>query len=85
MAVLSDPDRFELWAAFMQEQSGRHADLPLTKAELRAAVDALDDFLNANAAAINSAIPQPARGALSASQKALLLEYVIQRRYVKGA
>jgi hypothetical protein len=57
----------------------------VTKADLRAAVDALDDFLNTNAAAINTAIPQPARGALTTTQKAKLLMFVIRQRYVKGA
>jgi len=49
---------------------------------LRAAVDAVDTFLETNASAINSAIPQPARGVLTTKQKALLLMYVIGRRYV---
>ena len=54
---------------------------PLAKADLRAAVDAVDDFLDANAATINAAIPQPARGALTTKQKALLLMYVVAKRY----
>jgi hypothetical protein len=56
----------------------------LTKAQLRAAVDALDDFLNTNATAINNAIPAAARTALSTSQKAALLNYVVLRRWGAG-
>lgn len=82
MAVLNDADRKEVWAEFMRS-SGVFPGL--TKAELRAAVDALDDFMNTNAAAINSAIPQPARGALTTSQKAKLLVHVVQQRYLKGS
>lgn len=84
MAVLADGDRAALWAEFMQLASNNRDALPLTKADLRAAVNGLDDFLNTNAAAINSAIPQPARAALSTAQKALLLQYVVARRYLAG-
>lgn len=82
MAVLSDPDRRDVWAEFMRDNA---APVGVTKADLRAAVNALDAFLETNAAAINTAIPQPARGALSTAQKAMLLTYVIRKRYVKGA
>jgi len=60
MAVLGDSERFEVWAQVMREQP-----MPgITKPELRAAVNALDTWLNDNAAAANAALPQPARGAL---------------------
>jgi hypothetical protein len=85
MAVLADADRVELWATYMQEAGNLRELLPLTKSDLRAAVDALDDFLNANAAAINSAIPLPARAVLTVPQKARLLMFVIRQRYIKGA
>lgn len=78
MAVLGDSERFEVWAQIMRE-------LPMpgvTKPELRAAVNALDTWLNDNAAAANAALPQPARGALTVKQKAALLSYVIARRYL---
>lgn len=78
MAVLGDSERFEVWAQVMRE-------LPMpgvTKPELRAAINALDTWLNDNAAAANAALPQPARGALTVEQKAALLSYVIARRYL---
>lgn len=81
MAVLSDNDRAALWAAYMQQNL---ESLTLTKTDLRAAVNAIDTYLNDNASAINTAIPQPARGALSTAQKALLLLFVVQRRYLSG-
>lgn len=84
MAVLSDNDRFALWADYMRD-AAVGALAALTKAELRAAVDALDVFLNDNAATINNTIPQPARGALTSAQKALLLQYVVAKRYLSGA
>lgn len=86
MAVLSDSDRAELWAEFMRELSRDRDPIgDMTKADLRAAVNAIDNFLNTNAAALNSAIPQPARGVLTTSQKARLLRAVTTQRYIKGA
>lgn len=78
MAALSSNDRAAEWAAFMRDTQGA---VSLTKAELRAAVDAIDDWVDANATAFNQAIPQPARGALTARQKARLLEHIVRRRF----
>jgi len=81
MAILSNVDRIQLWKEFMDESSSVRDPLDLTKADLRAAVDGLDDWLEANAAAVNQAIPQPARGSLTAKQKARLLVFVIKQRF----
>jgi hypothetical protein len=83
MAVLSDNDRAALWADFMRNFPAGES-CGITKAELRAAVNGLDDYINTNAGAINSAIPQPARGALTTAQKARLLQYVVAKRYLSG-
>lgn len=85
MANLSAAQRAELWAAYMQDISEAREPCAITKAQLRAAVDALDAWLETNAATINTAIPQPARGSLTAPQKARLLTYVIRQRYLVGA
>jgi hypothetical protein len=69
----------------MTDCSQRLEGLGLLKTDLRAAVNAIDAFLNTNAAALNTAIPQPARSALTTAQKARLLMFVIQRRYIAGA
>lgn len=82
MAVLIDQDRFDVWADFMRQSFG---DIGITKTELRAAVNALDDFMNTNAATINNAIPLPARTSLTTAQKAALLNFVVAKRYIKGA
>ena len=78
MAVLTDAGRRARWARFMRENTEA---VSISKVELRAAVDALDAFMDANEAAVNSAIPQPARGALSVKQKASLLMHVVSERY----
>lgn len=77
MAVLSNAERAALWADVMRQGES----FALTKADLRAAVDAVDAWADANASSFNSAIPQPARGALTTRQKALLLMFVIRRRW----
>lgn len=79
MAVLSNADRAELHALFMRVAENI-IGLTITKADLRAALDAADDWADSNASAFNTAIPQPARGAMTVKQKTLLLSYVILKR-----
>ena len=82
MAVLPDADRATLSAIIQSDWSNdREPVSVITKADLRAAINAIDAWVDANAAAFNTAIPQPARGALTAKQKARLLMYVVRRRY----
>lgn len=81
MAVLSDNDRADLHAEFMRVAANvTNGAGAITKAQLRDALNAVDDWADANAAEFNTAIPQPARGAMSAKQKTWLLAYVIFRR-----
>ena len=84
MAVLPDADRALAHAETMRKYSADALPCSIVKADLRAAVNAIDQYLSDNAAAINSAIPQPARGALSTVEKALILMFVIERRYLSG-
>lgn len=81
MAVLSDADRAAEWAELMRDLSAAGEPCAVTKADLRAALNAADTWVDDNAASFNAAIPQPARGALTASQKARLLMRVVRRRY----
>jgi hypothetical protein len=85
MANLSAAQRAELWATYMQDISEARESCAITKQQLRAAVDALDAWLDTNASTINAAIPQPSRGSLTTAQKARLLSYVIKQRYIVGA
>jgi len=79
MAVLSTQERAGVHAEFMRNETDTFG--AVTKADLLAAVNALDDFFESNAAAINAAIPQPARGQLTVEQKSRLVRYVLRRRY----
>ena len=79
MAVLPDADRTAVGNQWMRDNNTPLG--ALTKAELRAAVNAMDQWIDDNASAFNTSIPQPARAQLTAKQKAWLFSYVIKRRF----
>jgi hypothetical protein len=86
MAALVTADRIAVAAQFQSEASQvREAFGAVVRADIQAAVNAIDDWVVANAAAFNTAIPLPARTALTTVQKAHLLMYVVQKRYQTGA
>lgn len=85
MAPLDATARLRVWAqAMRQPEMGTLG--ALTKVDLRAAIDATDDWIETAQGATaplvgyNSALPQPARGALTAQQKTLLFCWVAMRR-----
>jgi hypothetical protein len=82
MALLTEQERFEVWAAGMKRNL---EDYNLTKADLRAAYDATDQWISDNKASFNAAIPEPARTALTASQKAGMLTEIAAKRFIVGA
>lgn len=84
MPILADSDRESVWSEFMGILSSRREALALTKADLRQAVDAADDWINLNAASFNAALSVSARTNLAARQKAELLVYVVSKRFVRG-
>lgn len=81
MAVLTEAERAGLWERAMREGSAERESLPLTKAELRAAIDASDQWIEQSAVAFNQALPAAARGALTARQKARVFLLVARRRF----
>lgn len=84
MPVLSEADRETIWNEMVSKNREGEVD-SLTRTELRAAINAADDWVVANTVSFNAALPQPARTVLTAPQKALLLSYVIRRRWLVGA
>jgi hypothetical protein len=78
MAALSAEDRRRVWAHIMRNWDS--GSISVTKADLRAAVDATDQWIEDNQAAYNLALPQPFRGAATTAQKTLLFCYVAMRR-----
>jgi hypothetical protein len=85
MAVLAAQDRIDGCADYQRGTQPGDVFGALLKADLQAAFNALDQWLSDNAAAVNSTIPQPARGALTTVQKSRLFRDVIKKRYEKGA
>lgn len=73
MAVLPDEDRAKIWRGIMRWWSNLREPVgELSKADLRAAVDATDTWIENNQASYNAALPEVARSALTAAQKTLL-------------
>jgi len=77
MAAMSTAERVRAWAQFQRDGNCPGA---IGKADLQAAVDAVDDWVETNAVAYNLALPLAFRTAATAAQKALLLTYVLERR-----
>ncbi|MGH2620634.1 MAG: hypothetical protein ACRDHG_08710 [Anaerolineales bacterium] len=78
MAVMGETDRVATWSKWMQDNLIACA---ITKPQLRAAIDAADDWADSNAASFNNALPTAAKNNLTAKQKAFLLALVILRRH----
>jgi hypothetical protein len=85
MAILSDPDRLAGAADFSGDISAaREAIAVCIKTDIRAAFNALDQYLSDNAVAINNVLPAAAKANLTVPQKARLLLAVIRKRYLTG-
>ena len=79
MPVLTSLERAAITAAIQ-----RTSDCPgsITKPDLRAVFDALDDWWETTgAAAGNTSIPQPQRGILTAKQKAAIFMLLLNKKY----
>lgn len=84
MAVMTAGDRQACCAQFIRERAPSLLS-GLTKPDLRAAVEAIDQWVSDNALTLNLAFPQPARANLTAVQKAELLMFVVTKRFRVGA
>lgn len=84
MATMTTGQRAQVWADLMTEISRNREGAALVKADLRAAIDAADQWASDNAASFNTALPIAARNALTGGQKARLLSAVLQKRFAQG-
>lgn len=84
MSVLTTGDRALVATQTMRDLSLVLEPCATLKADLRAAIDATDQWVSDNAAGFNAALPTAARTTLTASQKARLLMAVLQRRFLSG-
>lgn len=85
MALMTDAQRTEVWAELMRQPAAQVPPAVL-KTELRQIVDAVDQFLDANATVINNGIAalEPAWNKLSTSHKAVVFSWVVLQRFVRG-
>lgn len=81
MAVLTDAERFGIRKQFAGGLSATRTLFALSKPDIQAAVNAIDNWVDANAVSFNTAIPQPDRGTLTSKQKVQILFYIVARRY----
>ena len=84
MAILADVDRVEIWAEFQRDISNNREGAAFLKADLRAAVNAADQWVSDNGASYNSALPVAFRTGATAAQKARLLAWVLKMRFARG-
>jgi hypothetical protein len=82
MPVLSDDIREGIWSDFMQTVPGTIG--ACTKADLRDAVNALDDWITNSAPTLDQGIPEPARSALDPHQKTKMFLLIVEKRYAEG-
>ncbi len=78
MAVLTEEERVDSWARWMQDNA---EDTPFIKQELRSALDATDDWIEANQASFVAALPAPFRTQSTTAQKVQLFTYVTAKRF----
>lgn len=81
MALLTEAQRQAVTNVFMRDRSEKRDVLPgVKKTDLRAAIDATDQWIEDNQASYNSALPAVVRTNLSLAQKTLLFCYVAMKR-----
>lgn len=78
--ALTAGQRTQIRGQFSREHLTRGEPCAFSKADLAAAVAAVDDWIDTNAPAYNLALPLGFRTTATVAQKAALLCYVIQRR-----
>jgi len=81
MATLSAADLLKAYSDYVARLPSERGPIPASKAETRAMFTAIDQYMSDNEAAMNAAIPQPARSVFGTKQKALALMCVVARRY----
>jgi hypothetical protein len=85
MATLSEALRAELWGKFMRTMGPEVRSSGFTKTDLKAAVDALDNWLNLNqGTTVNNIFPTATRNGLTAEEKMKLLVAVADCRADEG-
>lgn len=77
MAALSDADRRAVWAAWMETNKD---PVGIAKADLRAAFNAVDDWIDSNGASLLATFPEPAASSLTTAQKLNIFKQIANKR-----
>lgn len=84
MAVLNASDRQAIAARIMEKWNRSELNtIGITAAQLLTMVGDIDTWIDSNAAAVNAATQQPARGATSAKIKAFVFREILVTRYLR--
>lgn len=78
---LTAQQRQQVADKIMREISSEHEEIAILKSDVRATVDAVDDWAEANRTSYNNALPLAARNNLTAALKARFLSEVILKRF----
>ena len=79
MALMTDAEKREALAAF---SAHTHVDgIAVTKPQIKAAIDAVDLFMDGQAASIRNQIDPGVRALLTAAQTRVLIRSIMQARY----
>lgn len=81
MTILPPADRAAISADFQQKISDEREAIAVNKTNLALAITAIAQWVDDNQTSFNSAIPQPARSALTQRQKIRLLKLVLDRTF----
>lgn len=80
MAALSEADRQDVTNRLQRLAQWLAHACGITKAELKAAVDATDTWIDSNQTSFNNALPAAAKNNLNLTQKTILFCYVAMKR-----
>ncbi len=80
MAALPDADRIEITAKLQRLPQWLAIACGITKTDLKAAIDATDDWIDSYQTSFNNALPTAAKNNLNLTQKTLLFCYVAMKR-----
>ena len=69
MATLSETDRLRVWRGLMRWWSAKGTEITCNKHELKDAVDATDDWIEANQGGFINALPSQIKDNFSQAQK----------------
>jgi len=84
MATMTAGQRAAAATDMMATLSVVRESLGVTRADIVAAFAGADQYCHDNAAAMNAAIPQPARSVMTTTQKAMMYMLILSHRYKVG-